>query len=357
MSRLEKRLENDLAEIRSRLAEQASKVELAVNDALRALQTGDNTLAYQTILADYPINRTQREIDRLCHRFIAVHLPSGTHLRLLSAAIRANIELERIGDYAVTISREGVQLTSPPTHALGRELDRIASETMLMLRQAIKSFNEMNEELARSTMLISQSMEYNLDTIYHDIADISQVKEIKDSLALFVIFNQIKRVADQAKNLCEDAVFAATGSQKAPKEFKILFVDQDNSLGSQLAEAIATTNHAYAGHYRSAGAVPAENLDPALVAFMAERGISMENAAPKALTDLTDHEITDQEVIVDLAGVLGDLLPEIPFHTSVLEWEIAVDGDLGDQQVMETMYRTLALNIEDLIDMLRGEEV
>jgi phosphate transport system protein len=353
MSLLEKRLENDLTEIRERLAEQAGKVETAVNDALHALQTDNNTLAYQTILNDYPINRTMREIDRLCHRFIAVHLPSGAHLRLLSAAIRVNIELERIGDYAVTIAREGVQLSSPPNHALRRELDRFASETMLMLRQAIKSFNEVNEELARSTKLMSASMEYNLDAIYQEIADVSQLKDIKDSLALFVVFNQLKRVADQAKNLCEDAVFAATGAQKPAKEFNILFVDQDNSLGSQLAEAIAANNHPDGGHYRSAGAAPAENLDPALLSFLTERGISMDNAAPKPFTDLTPHEIADQHVIVDLAGVLGDLLPEIPFHTSVLEWDITADGGQGD---IESMYRTLALNIKDLIDLMRGEE-
>jgi phosphate transport system protein len=353
MSLLEKRLENDLTEIRNRLADQAGTVEVAVNNALQALQTGNKTLAYQTVLNDYPINRNMRRIDRLCHRFIAVHLPSGAHLRLLSAAIRVNIELERIGDYAVTISREALQLSSPPTHALGRELDRIASETMLMLRQAIKSFNELNEELARSTKLMSGSMEYNLDTIYNEIAESSQVKDIKDTIALFVIFTQLKRVADQAKNLCEDAMFAASGSEKPPKEHNILFVDQDNALGSQLAEAIAANNHPDAGHYRSAGAAAADSLNPDLVSFMKERGVNMDNSTPTAFSDLTPHEIADQHVIVDLAGVLGSLLPEIPFHTSVLEWDIAAEGGQGD---IDTMYRTLALNIKDLIDLMHGEE-
>lgn len=353
MSLLEKRLENDLTEIRNRLADQAGKVEVAVNDALHALQTGSNTLAYQTILNDYPINRTMREIDRLCHRFIAVHLPSGVHLRLLSSAIRVNIELERIGDYAVTIAREAVQLSSPPAGVLGRELDRTASETLLMLRQAIKSFNELNEELARSTKLMSRSMEYNLDTIYDEIAERSQVKDIKDTIALFVIFTQLKRVADQAKNLCEDAVFAATGSQKPPKEHNILFVDQDNSLGSQLAEAIAANNHPDAGHYRSAGATPADTLNADLVSFMNERGVNMDDRTPTAFSDLTPHEIADQDVIVDLAGVLGGVLPEIPFHTSVLEWDITADSGQAD---IDAMYRTLALNIKDLIDLMHGEE-
>ena len=81
---LEQRLENDLQNIRSRVLEQAKQVQTGVNEAVHALQTGNKKLAYATILNDHPINRTMREIDRLCHKFIAVHLPSGAHLRLLS---------------------------------------------------------------------------------------------------------------------------------------------------------------------------------------------------------------------------------------------------------------------------------
>ena len=351
MSHLEERLQNDLTTIRNCIAGQTGKVEVALDDALQALQSGHKKLAYATILNDYPINRTMREIDRLCHRFIAVHLPSGAHLRFLSAAIRVNIELERMGDYAVTIAREAVQLSSPPANTLGRELDRIATETMLMFRQSTNAFNQLNAELAHSTKLLSGAMEYNLSAVYQEIANVSQVKDVKDTLALFVVFNQLKRVADQAKNLCEDAIFAATGAQKDPKVFNVLFVDEDNSFLSQLAEAVARKNYPDAGHYRSAGRVPAQSLNAALIAFMADRGISMESVRPAALTELTPHEIADQEVIVSLQGDVESYFPEIPFHTSALQWDIEVES-----VQVESLYRTLALQVKDLMVLLRGEE-
>ena len=124
MSHLEARLEHDINKIRAQMAEQSQEVIRAVKDAVHALQTGNKPLAYDTILRDHPINRQMREIDRICHRFIAVHLPSAGHLRLLSAVIRVNIELERIGDYAVTIAREGVQMSAPPSGVMARELER-----------------------------------------------------------------------------------------------------------------------------------------------------------------------------------------------------------------------------------------
>ena len=356
MSRLEQRLENDLKVLRENVSEQADSVIIAVSNALQSLQTGNKELAYDTILKDYPINRKMRDIDRLCHRFIAVHLPSGTHLRLLSAIIRVNIELERIGDYAVTIAREGVQLSSPPSNVMGRELERIASETQLMLRQSVKAFSELNADLATSTMVMSETLEYNLDTIYQEISETTRVEHIKDSLALFVVFTQLKRVADQSKNLCEDAIFAAPGSQKSPKVFRILFVDEDNSCLSQLAEAVAHKDFPDVGKYRSAGHMPAQCLDLSLIDFMKAHGVSMDEITPVAISEISSYELAEQDVLVCLQGNIETYLKTVPFHTSVVHWNIEYEVGHSDENQAQELYRTLALNISDLMNLLLGDE-
>ena len=45
-------------------------------------------------------------------------------------------------------------------------------------------------------------------------------------MAIFVVFNLFKRVADQAKNICDQTVFAVRGIAKMPKVYRILFLDQ-----------------------------------------------------------------------------------------------------------------------------------
>jgi len=354
MSHLEQRLENDLQNIRSRVIEQARNVQTGVNDAIHALQTCDKQLAYSTILNDHPVNRTMRAIDRLCHKFIAVHLPSGTHLRLLSSIIRINIELERMGDYAVVIAREAVQLSVPPEGSMGREIDRLAAETQLMLKQSIKAFEELNSELARSTIVMARSMESNLDVVYQEITQDTQIQNIKDTLALFVIFTQLKRVADQAKNLCEDTVFAVTGEQKARKVYKILFIDEDNSISSQLAESIARKNHPDICNYRSAGRTAAANISPELVTFLDSRSVDTADLNTTCLDDISHQEISEQHLIISLQGEVSSYIENIPFHTSTLQWDISSEAD---DQNMETLYRTLALHISDLLELLHGDEV
>lgn len=355
MTHLEERLEKDLEKIHNRVAKQAEYVEAAVTNAVHALQTGNKKLAYATVLNDLPINRTMREIDNICHKFIAIHLPSGSHLRLLSSVIRVNIELERIGDYAVTIARQAVQLSQPPEGNIARELDRMASESLLMLGQAIRAYNSLNAEMARSTKLLADQMEHNLDSIYAEMMSNQDRDKVKEVLAIFVVFTQLKRVADQAKNLCEDAIFAATGEQKAPKVYKVLFIDQDNGSKSQMAEAIARKNYPNSGEYMSAGRQTAVNLNADLVAFLEKRGQNLSEVKPTSLDGLTAHIIADQHVIVSLEGAVSSYLSEIPFHSTALEWDLGMAPEAGDEQGFENLYRAISLQVTDLMETLRGE--
>lgn len=357
MSLLEERLFHDQRQIRDKVAAQARAVEDALDSAIHSLQTGNSKLAYTTILKDYPINRTMREIDRLCHSFIAVHLPSGTYLRLISSIIRINIELERIGDYAVIIAREGVQMSVSPDGVLKHELERMTMDTMTMVKQSINAFRDLNAELARGTKHLSDSVQFNMDAVYAEIAEKSELQGVKDTLALFVVFNQLKRVVDQAKNICEDIIFAVTGEQKKPKIYNVLFIDEDNSLASQLAEAIAKKNHPNNGNFSSVGRTPAVEVNPALVNFLSERGGSMEGAEPRSLSELSNLDISEQHVVISLQGDIYSYLPGIPFHTNALEWDVGdVSGAMGNQE-MEALYRNLALQIKDLMDLMCGEEV
>ncbi len=359
MSHYEERLERDLVRIRKDVASMAERVMEGLNNAIHALLIGDHKLAATTILADHPVNRAMREIDRLCHAFIALHLPSAGHLRLLSAVIRANIALERIGDYAVTIARVSEQLAAPPQGQIAVELERFGSEAQRMLKQAVAAFNDLNADVARATMVMERDMEYDLDAIYAELMSNREPDKVKNILAVFIIFTHLKRVADQAKNLCEETVFAGTGQTKAPKVYNILFVDEHNCCLSPMAEAIARKRFPESGHYSSAGSRPSATLNPAVVRFMDDHGIDLSAAKPRPL-NLTHYELAEKHVIVSLQGPVRDYVPELPFHTTGLEWEV---GPVADDQLealsteeMETIYRQIAAQVSDLMELLRGSD-
>ncbi|MDH5513619.1 MAG: phosphate signaling complex protein PhoU [Gammaproteobacteria bacterium] len=358
MSHYEERLEHDLDNIRRHILAMAGKVDDGIRNAVRALQTGDRILAAETILADHAINREMREIDRLCHAFIAVHLPSGIHLRMLSAAIRINIALERIGDYAVTIARTSEQLSEPPAGALARELERIANSAKTMLSQSIDAYKGLNAEMARATMVMEQDIEYDLESVYAELTENRDREKVRELLAVYVVLTHLKRVADQAKNLCEDIVFIVTGEGKAPKIYNILFLGKDNSGLSKMAELIARKAYPESGTYSSCGRNPAKALNPQMVSFLEQHGIDAGNQKPQSLEQMM-HELVEKHVIVSLDGPVRKYIKKLPFHTTAVEWDVGPlpEGPVEEQaEQWESLYRDIATRVQDLVCILRGPE-
>lgn len=359
MSHYEERLENDLSALRGRIEAMAAQVHKAVTNAVNALQKGDHELAANTILADHPINRTMREIDAACHAFIAVHLPSGRHLRTLSSIIRANIGLERIGDYAVTIACASEQLSSPPEGHMAQELARFGGEVDRMLGQAIRAFNDLNAELAKETMMLETSMEFDLDGIYAELMANPEHANAKSLITTFTVFTHLKRAADQAKNLCEEAVFAAIGETKSPKVYNIVFVDRNNGSISQMAEAIARKMFPGSGNYSSAGANPAAAPEPATVEFLASVGLDIQSAQTRAI-DYSEHELAEFHLVVSVQGPVSGYLPSLPFHTTGIEWNVGADelqeGQALEPEQLKNIYRELSSQIGELMLLLRGAD-
>jgi phosphate transport system protein len=358
MSHYEERLEKDLEHIRGEVSDLATSVKLAVKNSIHALLTANQDLASATILGDGPINRKMREIDTLCHRFIAVHLPSAGHLRLMSSVIRINIVLERIGDYAVTISRELQRIEGAPDRRLAQGIDLLASEVQLMLKQAIASFDEENAELARGTIAMSAQIDNTLASLYDELLDDKAGWSLTERFAVFSVYYRLERIADQAKNLCEQTIFTVSGEGKASKVYQILFLDDDNSCLSQLAEAVARKHYPNAGNYVSAAAVePAQVLSSGLSEFMDSHGMDASKAKPRAF-DMTPAELSRFHVIISLKAPVSTYIERIPFQTTALNWRLAsVPEDCAcSDKDYEGIHRELSVLIKDLMMLLRGEE-
>ena len=357
MTHYEQRLQQDLDDIHARFAKVAARVEKAIEDALGTVLSGDEELAYRTILDDEWINREVRELDRLCHKFVAVHLPSAGPLRRMSSVIRTNIQLERLGDYAVIICREAVQLTRPPDGAIARDIEMMATDSRRTLHQAITAFVDENGEVARATMHLADRVEHTMDSIYDALLGAGSTEELRDRVALFVVFNMLKRVWDQAKNICEETVFAVYGEQKAARVHNVLFVDRDNACASLMAETIARRVHGERARFHSAGPEPAAAPDPRMVTFMEAHGFDMSAARPSALADEIDH-LDRYFLIVSLDGPVKSSVPRIPFHTSALTWDVgSADAQAGEedaQRQFEAIYRDLAVRIDELMQILSG---
>ncbi|KAA3610908.1 MAG: phosphate transport system regulatory protein PhoU [Planctomycetota bacterium] len=356
MSHHEVRLEQDLQRIKERVHQVGREVQAAVQNAVHSLLSCDQELAAQTILGDLHINRETREIDRLCHAFVARHYPSAGPLRFVSSVLRLDVGLERIGDYAVTIAREAVQLKSPPPKGIARDIEMMADHSRRMLQQGLQSFHEGNPEMARGAIGLANQIGRTFTKVFNDLIQEGEQGNlrIQDLFALLVSFNRLERISDQAKNICEETVFAATGQTKEPKVYRILFLDRENNGRSKMAEAFARKAFPESGKYRSAGWQPAGEVPDALQQFLDAKGCTPDSLSPVPWTPLHD-ELADQHVVVGLESGAREQIPDLPFHTVFLDWSNPPLTEFSESEMAEA-FAQLANQVRELMETMHGED-
>jgi len=350
MSHLEERMEADLNYIRDWLWNIGEDVENALRNAKKTLLLRDSEMAYNIILGDQPINRDSRQCDRLCHTFIARYLPGAGALREMASTIRINVILERIGDYAVTISRESLQLESHLPERYSAIIDGLADDAIEILSGARSAFREGNAERAIALMGAAKRMEGRMDGFYSELFAQDDRMDGTTMMVIFAVFNILKRVADQAKNVCDQTVFAVRGVAKLPKTYRLLFLDQAGSGLGQLATAIGRNNFADTAEFTSATPDRSEPVSDTLHDFLVETGLPDENLDTERLEGL-EHDFSDYTVIISLNGKVSDYVSKVPFHTSALNWSLPEGENLAGQ------YRLLRSHIFDLVTILAGVDV
>ncbi|RKZ35034.1 MAG: hypothetical protein DRQ37_07080, partial [Gammaproteobacteria bacterium] len=196
---------------------------------------------------------------------------------------------------------------------------------------------------------------HSFSKVFDEFAEHPDKKVIADLLAQFVVLNMLARVSDQAKNICEDAVFATTGESKPPPRFSILFLDRQGACHSPMAVAVARRSFPNSGEYSSACLAPASALHTGLEGFLAEHGMEPGHIAPKA-ADRAEQTLFGLHVAIALEGRADEYFEKLPFHTTALEWPLDELISSGEEEPMTLLYRELGLKIRDLMHLLRGED-
>lgn len=126
----------------------------------------------------------------------------------------------------------------------------------------------------------------------------------------------------------------------------VLFVCVHNAGRSQMAAAFLTHLSDGRVEVRSAGSEPADRVNPAAVAAMAEVGIDIAAETPKILTD---QAVRDSDVVVSMG--CGDTCPFYPgkrFEDWVLE-DPAGRGVEAVRPIRDDIRRRVEALIEELV--------
>jgi len=359
-SHLEASLQEDLEEIRGKFAEMGQMVEAAVRGSIRAVLNKDRQVAYGVILRDSFIDDTEKQIDRLCLRFLVRHQPAAGLLRFVYASIRINLELERVGDYAEAIAREALRLSQIDAPLPLDRLRQIADLAEPMLHDAIRSFVDQDPELASRTIEGDEAVNLLRDKLTSDVT--REVREgqlpLEALVPLIMVIRRLERVSDQARNISMETLYLCTGEvvkHRSSAVLQVLFVDERSSCRSLMAEFIGTSLGEAGFVFSSAGLDPLP-IPPSTATFMATKGFDVTRAVPRAVTGVDNLEV--QDVIVLLAPEAKRAFPRRPRKAVLLQWPIEdpslVTGtDAEVHAAYEKAYAFIEAHIRELVSAIR----
>lgn len=207
------KLENEIMEIKSQLAEMSSKVVEMLDKSINSLLEVDTPLAESVITMDDVVDKIELEIDERCLTILALYEPKAIDLRFVSTVLRIIVDLERIGDHCVDISKEVKNINQYPPIKPYIDLPRMARIAIEMIKSSISAFFNNDINLAIKTIkqddLIDGLHKQILRELLTYIAE--DIRKTSVAISLIFIVRSIERIADYCTNICEMVYFMNTG--------------------------------------------------------------------------------------------------------------------------------------------------
>jgi len=197
--------------LRNQLLTMGALVEDRVHRAIQALVERREEEARRIIETDKEINDLQIEIDDRCLKLLALQTPLAVDLRLITSAMKINADLERVGDQAVNIAENVLQLLPHPPLKPLIDIPRMAEIAERMVRDALDSFVKGDAGLARDVLRRDDEVDGLKDQLFRELLTymMADPGTIQRALALLLISRHLERIADHATNIAEDVIFIA----------------------------------------------------------------------------------------------------------------------------------------------------
>jgi phosphate transport system protein len=208
-----RRLSQGIDQLHAKLLAMSGLVEQNIYRSVASLKGRDQALARQVLDDEVLVNAMEIDVDDHATCLLALHQPVARDLRYLTAALKINTDLERIGDLATTIARRSLSLLqSPPVKPLV-DIPLMAQLAQAMLAQSLRAFIDRDEELAREVLQADDAVDSLCVSVTRELVELMKREPdtVERSVDLIFIARSLERIADHATNIAEDVLFLVRG--------------------------------------------------------------------------------------------------------------------------------------------------
>jgi phosphate transport system protein len=209
------RFDKDLSEIESLLVEMADLVAKQIRDSAKALQLGDDKLAKTVTKNDSKINRLEEKIDDKAIRLIALRQPMAEDLRSAITTLKVSNCLERMGDYAKTLSYRARKVDDfSAMKSILRSITETSEKIINMLNVVMEAYVNRDLNKAYNAREADQEINDRTDALFRELLTymMENPRNIETCTHLLFISKNLERSGDQVTNIAEQVHYLVTGN-------------------------------------------------------------------------------------------------------------------------------------------------
>ncbi|WDP89865.1 MAG: phosphate signaling complex protein PhoU [Desulfobacter sp.] len=198
--------------IKKEILSLGAMVEDRFKKAIYAIKKEDLDQAQEIIDTDYLVDEREVEVEEECLKTLALYQPVATDLRLITAVIKINNDLERIADYAVNIAQR-YKTSAKHTATFKYDYTAMAEQAAKMLKLSLDALVSMDVDLAYTVRDMDKEVNIMRNDAYRIMKDDIQrhPEMVTEIINMYLISRHIERVGDHTKNIAEEVIYLIEG--------------------------------------------------------------------------------------------------------------------------------------------------
>jgi phosphate transport system protein len=218
-----KAYDQDIAALKTQLAEMGGIAEEQLASAIQALSRRDTVLADQVIRNDEKLDNLERLIEEKAILTIAKRQPMAMDLREIMVALRVSSDIERIGDLAKNTAKRTHAISEALPRKLSTGLARMGTMAQSQLKQVLDAYAERDDEKGLAVWRADEDLDALYNSIFRELLTYMMEDPRNISLCTHLLFGakNLERIGDHTTNIAENIHYLIHGTtilQARPKK-------------------------------------------------------------------------------------------------------------------------------------------
>jgi phosphate transport system protein len=208
-----KAYDQDIAALKTQLAEMGGLAEEQLANAIQALSRRDVILADQVIRNDDKLDELERRIEEKAILTIAKRQPMALDLREIMVAIRVASDIERIGDLAKNTAKRTHAISEALPRKLSTGLTRMGAMAQAQLKQVLDAYAERDDVKGLAVWRADEDLDALYNSIFRELLTYMMEDPRNIGLCTHLLFGakNLERIGDHTTNIAENIHYLVHG--------------------------------------------------------------------------------------------------------------------------------------------------